>query len=88
MTALHMVHMDFHMKTTLTIDDALMKRVKVEAARRGATMAELIENALRVFLRQRPEKVDAIAALPSFDGGGALVDLADRDALYRTMDGR
>jgi hypothetical protein len=26
--------------------------------------------------------------LPSFDGGGALVDIADREALYRAMEGR
>ncbi len=28
------------------------------------------------------------APLPSFDGGGTFVDIADRDALYRAMEGR
>jgi hypothetical protein len=27
-----------------------------------------------------------IPELPTFDGGGTLVDIADRDALYRAME--
>jgi hypothetical protein len=36
--------MVFHMnsKTTLTIDERLMREVKAEAARRGVTMSELV----------------------------------------------
>ena len=76
-----------HMKTTLNIDDTVMRRLKREAARTGRTMSELVETALRNLFRTRREK-EPLPPLPSFDGGGALVDIADRDALYRAMEGR
>ena len=31
---------------------------------------------------------EELPSLPSFKSGGALVDLADREALYRAMEGR
>lgn len=34
------------------------------------------------------ETVDPLPPLPSFQSGGALVDVADRDALYDAMEGR
>ena len=79
--------MDFHMKTTLNIDDTVMAELKREAARQGRTMSELVETALRLLLRP-PRKRDPLPALPRFDSGGALVDIADRDALYQAMEGR
>lgn len=79
--------MVFHMKTTLTIDDTVMARLKRESARSGRTMSELVETALRRLLQTRPEAVE-LKPLPSFTSGGALVDVADREALYRAMEGR
>lgn len=79
--------MVFHMKTTLNIDDSVMARLKREAARSGRTMSELVETALRNLLGKRPDR-EPLPPLPSFDSGGALVDIADRDALYRAMEGR
>jgi len=78
--------MVFHMKTTLNIDDSVMAQLKREAARQGRTMSELVEMALRMLLRAR-KKREAIPPLPTFCGG-ALVDVADRDALYQAMEGR
>jgi hypothetical protein len=75
------------MKTTLVIDDGVMARLKREAARSGRTMSELVETALRRFLQSRPEP-GGLSPLPSFKSGGALVDIADREALYRAMEGR
>ena len=75
-----------HMKTTLNIDDTVMARLKQEAARRGRTMSELVEDALRLFLDHRKSKGPEAARLPSFRGGEELVDIADREALYRTME--
>ena len=75
------------MKTTLNIDDSVMARLRKEAARSGRTMSELVEIALRSLLRSRRTSAD-LAPLPTFDSGGALVDIADRDALYRAMEGR
>lgn len=79
--------MVFHMKTTLVIDDGVMAKLKRESARSGRTMSELVETALRRFLQSRPEPV-RLTPLPSFKSGGALVDLADREALNRAMEGR
>ena len=75
------------MKTTLNIDGQVMVAVKREAARRGTTMSALVEEALRKELRRAPAP-GQLAALPTFDSGGALVDVADRDALYTAMEGR
>ena len=75
------------MKTTLRIDDRVMERLRREAARRHTTMSELVETALRLLLRTTHEP-RSLPPLPSFDGGGALVDVADRDALERAMDRR
>jgi plasmid stability protein len=75
------------MKTTLNIDDSVMASLKREAARTGRTMSELVETALRHLLRTRRGR-EPLPPLPSFDGGGSLVDIADREALYGAMEGR
>jgi len=77
-----------HMKTTLNIDDSVMERLKREAARRGKTMSELVEMALRQLFRARREREDELTPLPTFSSGGTLVDVADREALYRALDER
>jgi hypothetical protein len=77
--------MVFHMKTTLNIDADVMARLKTEAARRGRTMSELVESALRLFLRRRRPGV-TLPPLPAFRSGGMLVDVADRTALDLAMD--
>jgi len=79
--------MGFRMKTTLNIDDTVMAELKREAVRQGRTMSELVETALRLLLASR-RKRGRILALPKFRSGGALVDVADRDALNNAMEGR
>jgi hypothetical protein len=80
--------MVFRMKTTLNIDDAVMARLKREAARQGRTMSELVETALRSLFQSQKKPTAPLAPLPSFKSGGAFVDAADRDALYQAMEGR
>jgi hypothetical protein len=77
-------------KTTLIIDDSVMAKLRREAARRGCTMSELVETALRLLLKseQAGETRAKLPPLPSWRSGGERVDVADRDALYRAMDGR
>ncbi len=75
------------MKTTLNIPDALMGRLKREAARQGRTMSELVETALRMLLEAEKNEVD-LPPLPTFHGGGERVDIADREALYDLMERR
>ena len=79
--------MVIHMKTTLIIDDSVMARLRRESARTGKTMSELVETALRRLLQAKPDPAE-LPPLPSFRSGGALVDIADREALYRAMEGR
>jgi hypothetical protein len=79
--------MVFHMKTTLNIDDTVMAQLKREAARQKRTMSELVETALRSLFRSQKTR-QHVPPLPTFHSGGALVDIADRDALYQAMEGR
>jgi hypothetical protein len=76
-----------HMKTTLNIDDSVMAQLKRESVRRGRTMSDLVETALRLLFRPRKDRSE-LGDLPTFKSGGALVDIADRDALYHAMEGR
>lgn len=76
--------MVFHMKTTLNISDSVMRQLKEEAARQGRTMSEMVEAALRTLL-QKPPSAPKLPPLPELDSGGAVVDVADRDALYDIM---
>ena len=87
LTSSHTDDMVFHIKTTLNIDDGVMLRLRREAARTGRTMSELVETALRGLLQAKPAAVE-LRPLPSFNSGGALVEVADREALYRAMEGR
>jgi hypothetical protein len=50
-------------------------------------MSELVETALRRLLQSRREAAPP-PSLPTFDSDGALVDVADREALYAAMEGR
>ena len=76
-----------HMKTTLNIDATVMAELKREAARQGRTMSELVETALRLLLKSGRKRTK-IKPLPKFHGGGELVDIADRNALYDAMEDR
>lgn len=81
-----MACMDIHMKTTLNISDATMRKVKREAARRRETMSEMVEAALRVMVEPKQAATD-LPPLPSFSSGGLRVNVANRDTLYSVMEG-
>ena len=76
------------MRTTLDLDDSLIRAAKRRAAETGRTLTALIEAALRELLRRE----DVPAASHKFawtivEGGAqAGVDLDDRDALLNRMD--
>ena len=81
--------MVFHMKTTLNIDDSVMQRLREEAARRGTTMSMLVEAGLRRVLAEPAQHASAAAGLPplpTWNGGKELVDISNRDALYKAME--
>ena len=82
--------MVFHMKTTLNIDETVMQQLKEEAARRGTTMSALVEAGLRRILAA-PSPLKTVSntpqQLPTWDSGGFRVDVANREELYRLLDG-
>ncbi len=82
--------MVFHMKakTTLTIDQQLMRRVKERAAREGVTMSALVEQALRRELNEangKPKR-QKLVKIRQFDMGPFPVDISDRNALHDFLD--
>ena len=81
--------MVFHMKTTLNIADSVMQRLREEAARRGTTMSQLVEAGLRRVLSE-PASSDSppteLRPLPTWSGGKEVVDISNRDLLYKVME--
>lgn len=77
------------LRTTLRIDDEVMKRLKQEAALRGRTMSEPLEAALRLLLDESEGGLDRAGTSPlrSFSMGRPFVDVSDREALYGAMGG-
>ena len=73
------------MKTTLVLDDAIAAQLRTEAGRRGTSMSRLVEDAVRRYLTGAAPRA-RLPKLPAFDGGRPLVDVSDRDALYRAME--
>lgn len=76
------------MKTTLVIDDTILDKLRRAAAKEGTTISKLVEAALRSFLERRKAPPPKLAPLPVFAGGEMLVDIADREALYRAMEAK
>ena len=76
--------MIFHMKTTLLIEDAVMRRLKALAGGRGVTLSSVVEDFLRRGLRDADrvaETAPALVRLPVHSMGRPTVDLADREAV-------
>ena len=77
-----------YMRTTVDIDDALLRAVKVRAVRERKTLKETFEQALRAFLAD-PAPLAALPPIPTFHGRGVQpgVDLTDGAALRDFLDG-
>jgi hypothetical protein len=75
------------MKTTLILPDHVVRELKRRAARRGETLSAIVAETLRRGLAVRDVPGD-LPPLPTHHMGPPLVDIADRDALYRAMDGK
>jgi hypothetical protein len=73
------------MKTTLIIPDPVFRDLKREAADRGETLSALVTEFLVRGLREKP-KPKRPFRLPSFSAGPPLINIADRDELYRVLD--
>ena len=75
------------MKITLEIDVHLVQQLQELADRRGATVSALAEAGIRSLLGEyAPAVVNDCPELPMWSGGELLVDVANREELYRVMD--
>jgi plasmid stability protein len=74
------------MKTTLNLDDQLLRAAKQRAAAEGTTLTWVVEEALRAALTARGVKERDEVRWIVVDGGPPRVDVADRDALYEAME--
>ena len=75
------------MKTTLIIPDQVFRELKRRAAERRASLSEIVEETLRRGLDAPSSNGAKLSPLPTHRMGSARVDVSDRDALYRAMEG-
>jgi plasmid stability protein len=78
------------MRTTLNLDDQLMRTLKQRAAETGRTMTEMIEEALREMLA-RPVEPTERRTFSWVTVRGKVrpgIDIADRDSLLGAMEDR
>ncbi len=76
------------MRTTIRLDDALLRKTRALAAQTGRTLTAVIEDALREALaRQRNRQEQPGISLPTFKGNGLQpgVDLDDTAGLLDIM---
>ena len=76
------------MKTTLNLNDQVLREAKRRAARDGITLTRFVEDALRAKLaRTGSRKPPFRLKLETVTGTEPpTVDIADRDALYEVID--
>jgi Arc/MetJ family transcription regulator len=76
------------MKTTLDMDDELLRKAKQQAAAAGISLRTFVEDALRArLLPQAPTRSRFKLKLTVVEGDRPpAVDIADRDALYDLME--
>ncbi len=78
------------MRTTLTIEDDVMKRARKKAAEEGRPLKDVINDALRFGLEaERASRTPYRFKLRTVEGKTLPgVDLTDRDKLFDLMEGR
>lgn len=77
------------MRTTVDIPEALLREAKERAVRRGTTLGQVVEDALRAsFVRSDSAAEEGPVVLPTYGEGGVLpgVDLDDSAALLDLME--
>lgn len=73
------------MRTTVSISDDLLKAARLEAARDNKTVSSVLETALQEHLVRGRSAPRVDFSLPTFEGGGALVDILDKEALAEAL---
>lgn len=77
-------------RTTIDLNDTLLRRAKQRAAREGTTLREVFEDALRRYLSGPSAARSGYRLKWRAESGQLLpgVRIEDRDALFDIMDGR
>lgn len=74
-------------RTTISLEDALIEVLRLRAAREKRSLAAVVNDLLRLALRQSSGRQAADRPRwKTYRCGKALVDITDRDALYAVMD--
>lgn len=78
------------MRTTLDIEDALLRLARRKAVQEGRTVTAVIAEALHALLRPpaRPRRPFRLRWVSRRGTRVPAVDVADRGALYERLDGR
>lgn len=81
------IGMLIRMRTTLVLDDALLKRARQRAAERDLTVSDVVNEALRQAL-SRPEAAAPPFSMVTYGGGGPTVhhEASDLKALLDEED--
>lgn len=77
------------MRTTVNIDDRLLRQAKLEAARSNRSLGDVVDDALRLLLAPAGRsRGQAHLDLPVFGGSGLRpgVDLEDKEGLAALLD--
>jgi hypothetical protein len=77
------------MRTTVDIDDPILKEVKALQAKQGKSLGRLISDLLARALHQERRSASQERRQPTWicRAMGARIDLADKEALYAAMEG-
>lgn len=77
------------MRTTIALDDDLLRQLKAEAARQGETLSKLVNDLLRQALMRRATPSGFRLELAGWEAETLPgVDIMDRDKLFDLMNGR
>ena len=76
------------MKTTLNIDETLLRRLRETAAQRKTTMSAVVEADIRHIISEPAGagSMETLARLPKWRSGGFYVDVANREPLYGVLE--
>lgn len=73
-------------RTTMALDERLIERIRDKARRESRPFQDCANELLRLGLEASARSTTPPPPLPTFSLGEALVDIADREALYQVLD--
>jgi len=75
-------------RTTVNIDQHLLRQAKERAARSGRPLGDVLDDALRLLLAERRLPDTGVTRLPVYGGSGLQpgVDLEDKESLAALLD--